>query len=113
MWEESGIDSRLTEQENALPRQIRIWVQHADENIPDPAVNEPLGAGNLGMMAGSARLDDRVDRGPGQGRVSQLSFEENVFGMLSGSRLAAESRSQDGPPRGRHGRNHRMPAAVL
>src|SRR5689334_22729806 len=65
------------------------------------------------MMTGGARLDDRVDRGAGKNRVSELSLEEDVLRMLAGSRLAPEGGSQNRSPRGGYSRDHWMPAAVF
>jgi len=81
--ESSDLDSSRTKPEFSAPANPVIRTQRTDDNTLDAALDNSIGAGDLGMVAGGAGLKSREEGRARQGLVGQFPFEQRELSMLS------------------------------
>ena len=88
--ESRDLDSCLAQPQLTEPSNAVVGIKHADDDSLDPPFDDPLGAGNLRLIARCTWLKSREEGCASQCFRAQLPLEKRELGMLALSQLAAE-----------------------
>ena len=83
------MDVRLPEPINPTARDLRVGIEHPDDDSTNLAFNESFCAWNLWMVSSGARFKCAIDGSSNHGLVRQLLLKCGEFSMISGSLFAA------------------------